>query len=287
MYAVSARKPEHCVMNWEGNVRKLKSVVSDAGVVNYLLPGRDVLDEMPSLDINGLIGKMLHVQFDGAIHCVVSGKRIKKTYGEGMSYEAFLNSPLACPSIIRPELSRIHEGIALRDEAWEKAHHLQPHVVYISQTSHLKVGVTRATNVPSRWVDQGACGAIVVANAPYRQLAGEMEVALKHAFSDRTNWRNMLRETRLDESSLVEAKEDALHELGDRYATFFEEADEVTSLHFPVLQYPPKVKSVKLDKHPVLEGRLIGIKGQYWMFEDGRVWNVRSHSGYRISLNVS
>ena len=197
-------------MIWEGNLRKMRSSVLPDGQVKYALSGADVIEPLPETAINGWIGKRVQIHFEGLIHCVVSGKRIKKTYGEGMSYDAFLKSPLACPSIIRPELSRIHEGIALRDEAWERANHLQPHVVYISQTSHLKVGVTRATNVPSRWVDQGACGAIVVANAPYRQLAGEMEVALKETFSDRTHWRNMLTSATLDKEAMVEAKEEAL-----------------------------------------------------------------------------
>ena len=100
------------------------------GQVKYALSGADVIEPLPETAINGWIGKRVHIHFEGLIHFVVSGKRIKKTYGEGMSYDAFLKSPLACPSIIRPELSRIHEGIALRDEAWERANHLQPHVVY-------------------------------------------------------------------------------------------------------------------------------------------------------------
>lgn len=274
-------------MIWEGNVRKMKSSVKSDGKVNYTFQGADEIESLPEFGLNVWIGKRVHIQFEGVIHCVVSGKRIKKTYGEGMSYDAFLKSPLACPSIIRPELSRIHEGIALRDEAWERTNHLQPHVVYISQTSHLKVGVTRATNVPSRWVDQGACGAIVVANAPYRQLAGEMEVALKNSFSDRTHWRNMLASATLDEAALVEAKEEALDALGLPYESFFEDSDAVTPLRYPVKAYPSKVTSVKLDKHPDLEGRLVGIKGQYWMFEDGRVWNVRAHAGYRINIKIN
>ena len=274
-------------MIWEGNVRKMKSSVMPDGLVSYAFSGADAIDPLPEFDVNPWIGRRVHIEFDGAIHCVVSGKRINKTYGEGMSYDAFLKSPLACPSIIRPELSRIHEGIALRDEAWERANHLQPHVVYISQTSHLKVGVTRATNVPSRWVDQGACGAIVVANAPYRQLAGEMEVALKDSFSDRTHWRNMLTLATLDEEALIEAKEEALEVLGLPYESFFEDSDAVTALRYPVKTYPPKVTSAKLDKHPIIEGRLVGIKGQYWLFEDGRVWNARAHAGYRIALKVN
>ena len=274
-------------MIWEGNVRKMKSSVALDGQVTYAFNGADEIEPLPEFGVNTWIGKAVHIQFEGVIHCVVSGKRIKKTYGEGMSYDAFLKSPLACPSIIRPELSRIHEGIALRDEAWERANHLQPHVVYISQTSHLKVGVTRAMNVPSRWVDQGACGAIVVANAPYRQLAGEMEVALKDSFSDRTHWRSMLASATLDAEALVEAKEEALDALGLSYESFFEDSDAVTPLRYPVKAYPSKVTSVKLDKHPDLEGRLVGIKGQYWMFEDGRVWNVRAHAGYRITIKIN
>ena len=93
------------------------------GQVKYALSGADVFEPLPETAINGWIGKRVHIHFEDLIHCVVSGKRIKKTYGEGMSYDAFLKSPLACPSIIRPELSRIHEGIALRDEAWERANH--------------------------------------------------------------------------------------------------------------------------------------------------------------------
>lgn len=274
-------------MIWEGNVRKMTSSVTTSGHVNYAWEGADVTDALPKMPANPLIGKQVCIQFDGDIHCVVTGKRTNKTYGEGMSYDAFLKSPLACPSIIRPELSRIHEGIALRDEAWERANHLQPHVVYISQTSHLKVGVTRSTNVPSRWVDQGACGAIVVANVPYRQLAGEMEVALKGSFSDRTHWRNMLKAAAMDDEALVEAKEEALDLLGSAYESFFEDSDDVMALQFPVAVYPSKVTSVKLDKHPKVEGTLVGIKGQYWLFEDGRVWNVRAHTGYRIALKFS
>jgi hypothetical protein len=278
---------EHCPMIWDGNVRKMGSVVDSDGMVEYRFRGADVVEQLPEQAANEWVGQHVRLSFEGAIHCIETGKRIKKTYGEGLSYDAFLRSPLACPSILRPELSRIHEGLALRDEAWERENHLQPHVVYVSQTSHLKVGVTRASNVPSRWVDQGATGAIVVANTPYRQLAGEMEVALKSVLSDKTNWRAMLKHVELDQSALEEAKDECLDALGEVYEAFFEMSDDVTSLTFPVLRYPEKVKSVKLDKEPTVEGKLAGIKGQYWLFEDGYVWNVRSHAGYRVRIEIN
>jgi len=268
-------------------VRKMGSVVDSDGMVEYRFRGADVVEQLPEQAANEWVGQHVRLSFEGAIHCIETGKRIKKTYGEGLSYDAFLRSPLACPSILRPELSRIHEGLALRDEAWERENHLQPHVVYVSQTSHLKVGVTRASNVPSRWVDQGATGAIVVANTPYRQLAGEMEVALKSVLSDKTNWRAMLKHVELDQSALEEAKDECLDALGEVYEAFFEMSDDVTSLTFPVLRYPEKVKSVKLDKEPTVEGKLAGIKGQYWLFEDGHVWNVRSHAGYRVRIEIN
>ena len=189
-------------MIWEGNVRKMSSVLDTEGLVHYNFEGADVLEPNVPTSCEVVARSACGHPIRRSHHCVASGKKIRKTYGEGLSYDAFIQSPLACPSIIRPELSRIHEGIALRDEKWERENHLQPHVVYVSQTSHFKVGVTRASNVPSRWVDQGAVGAVVMP-VPYRQLAGEMEVALKESQSDRTNWRAMLQDVKLDEDAMM------------------------------------------------------------------------------------
>jgi len=262
------------------------STVDGNGDIAYHFHGGNPLDPCPTWEVNPWLGKEIHVAFGGDIHCVVTGKKIRKTFGEGMSYEAFLHSPMATPSIMRPELSRIHEGVALRDEAWEREHHLTPHVVYVARTSHLKVGVTRAVNIPSRWVDQGAVEAVVVARTPYRQLAGEMEVALKDLLSDKTQWRGMLSKVECNSDELLQAKEDCFDMLGESYESFFDLDDNITTLHPPVLMYPPKVRSVTLDRTPEIHARLVGVKGQYWMFENGSVWNVRSHAGYRVEISA-
>lgn len=275
-------------MKWYGNIRKMRVSMDpiDHSKARYLWCGMDRVESLTTTDIHDWIGKEVAFNFDGEINCVVSGKRIKKTFGEGMSYDAWLKAPQAVASVFNPELSRIHEGVALRDQAWEEEHHNQPHVVYISQTSGLKVGVTRVTNVPYRWIDQGATGAIVVANTPYRQLAGELEVALKANLADKTNFRKMLMHVEFDSELLLEARESAFDWLGEAYESFFEEHSAPFEIHYPVEHYPEKINSIRLDKVPHFHGVLQGIKGQYLLFDGNRVFNVRSHAGYRVSIEV-
>ncbi|MCC6599063.1 MAG: DUF2797 domain-containing protein [Crocinitomicaceae bacterium] len=274
----------HC-MKISLNLRKMRTCL-DGMLATYILPITDVLEITGQVALNPLIGEKIIISFENEIHCVAPGKKIKKTFGEGFSYEAWLTSPMACPSIVNPELSRIHEGIALRDREWEEQHHNQPHYVYLSRTGDVKVGVTRTTNVPMRWIDQGAVEAIVVAETPYRQLAGLIEVALKNDFPDKTNWQNMLKNIFTNASPLIVMKDKALSLLAADYGDFFLDDDTVTKIEYPVIAYPEKVKSVKLDTCPVIKGKLSGIKGQYLLFEDGRVFNVRSHSGYRVSIEA-
>jgi hypothetical protein len=268
-------------MIYTGNIRKMRSKLEDE--VKYELPLYNVLDPGKLVSMNKLIGQDISIRFDHVINCVVTGKKIKKAYGEGMSYDAFMSSPMASPSIIRPELSRIHEGIALRDEEWEKKHHLTPHYVYLSKTSGLKVGVTRATQIPTRWIDQGAVEAVIIAETPHRGAAGMIEVALKDYIADKTNWRKMLT-NEISSESLLDKREELIELIPEEYEDFIEYDGEITKINFPVNQYPTKVKSLKLDKTPIIEKKLVGIKGQYLIFHDETVINLRSHSGYHVTL---
>ncbi|MFP5470296.1 MAG: DUF2797 domain-containing protein [Bacteroidia bacterium] len=270
-------------MEFIGNIRKMGVQLSDE--VLYSLPLYDVLEAKHTIPFTELVGQPIKISFGGEIHCVVTGKRINKTFGEGMSYDAYLKSPLAVESIIRPELSRIHEGIALRDEEWERAHHLQPHTVYLSLTSDVKVGVTRDTQIPTRWIDQGATQAIRLAQVPYRQLAGLIEVYLKDHFPDKTNWRNMLKhEENTSLFGLLERKQEAIDKLPPELKFYASLNDEVTNINYPVIKYPNKIKSLKLDTTPVIEQKLVGIKGQYLIFDDDSVFNVRAHTAYKVKV---
>ena len=255
-------------MKWTGNIRKMRTELSDE--VQYTLPLYEVIEPLEMVSMNQFIGQEISLQFENEINCVVTGKRIKKAYGDGMSYDAFMSSPMASPSIIRPELSRIHEGIALRDKEWEEKHHLTPHLVYLSLTSEVKVGVTRETNIPYRWIDQGAVEAIILAEVPYRQLAGAIEVALKEYRSDKTNWRKMLK-NEYEPTNLLDHKDELIAYLDEDLQQFISDNDEITKIKYPVMSYPIKVTSMKLDKIPLIEKKLKGIKGQYLIFSDDTV----------------
>ncbi|MGB0428320.1 MAG: DUF2797 domain-containing protein, partial [Flavobacteriales bacterium] len=190
----------------KGNLRKLEAKL-DQNKVEYRLRLYDVLEKQEqSIDLNACVGKDIRIGFTNQIHCVATGKKIKKAYGEGFSWEAFESSPMADPSIMKPELSTAHLGIARRDLEWEIRNHVTPHFVYLSYTSGFKVGVTRATQIPTRWIDQGAVLALKLAKTPHRADAGNIEVALKDFVADKTNWRKMLTNDTLEGVDLEEIK---------------------------------------------------------------------------------
>ncbi|WP_306643869.1 DUF2797 domain-containing protein [Sanyastnella coralliicola] len=270
-------------MQVKGNLRKMRVALED-GQAKYHMRFFHVLEPSEEVYMNDLVGQEIKLSWDNKIHCVVTGKSIKKTYGEGMSFDAWRTSPMSVESIVRPELSRIHEGIALRDKEWEEEHHNKPHYVYLSLTSDVKVGVTRETNIPSRWIDQGAVRAIKLAYTPYRQLAGLIEVSLKDYMADKTNWRNMLKNAHDDSVDLEDLKDQVIDWMDEEYHDFISDDDEVTHIEYPVIEYPIKVVSMKFEKLPIIEGKLMGIKGQYLIFDNGRVINIRSQAGYEVTL---
>lgn len=266
-----------------GNLRMLNTKLDGKDVI-YSLPVRDILTPLEPIEFNPLLGKTIRLEYEGYINSVLSGEKMNKSFGEGLTYKEFMESPQASPSIIRPELSRIHEGIAIRDYAWEVKHHLQPHTVYISLTSGYKVGVTRDTNIPYRWIDQGAVKAVKLAEVPYRQLAGLIEVSLKDHIADKTSWQKMLKGIIENPKDILEVRNEMADLVPDELKMYLINSEDVTEIKYPLLDQPQKVKSIKLDKEKVVENKLVGIKGQYLIFEDGSVLNVRSHAGYRVSL---
>ncbi len=263
-----------------GPLRKMHAVLlPDTGEVRYTMQ----LGE-GSIDLNGRLGGDLTVRATGIRTCVVCGRKVGKFFGQGFCYPCFRDSPEASACIVRPELCRAHLGEG-RDPDWERTHHLQEHIVYLSFTGGVKVGVTRSTQVPVRWIDQGAVQALPIARTPHRQLAGLIEVALKDVFADRTDWRAMLRPVRPAPDVLSLQRPRALDAIPAALREFALPAERAVDLHYPVDHLPPKVRSINLDKEAEVAGTLAAIKGQYLVWTDGRVLNVRNHSGFHIELN--
>lgn len=264
-------------MQYEGVLTKMETEYGKP--IQYYL-----VFENSFLNVNQLLDKNMTINFVG-FQCLNCGKK-KKIYRQGFCYDCFYSSAAVGDWIMKPELSTAHLGIADRDLAYEEKVQLQPHIVYLALSSEVKVGVTRKTQVPMRWIDQGANEAIAIVEVPNRYLAGITEVALKNHYADKTNWRKML--TNDIEAVDLVAERLKLENLIPTEVRdyFYSEKNDLYQMDYPVLQFPTKVKSLNLDKTPSFEGKLTGIKGQYLLFEDGTVFNVRGSEGYVVQILV-
>jgi hypothetical protein len=235
------------------------------------------------LNMNQLLNSELTIRFVTyeCLNCHLE----KEIYRQGFCKSCFFEIPNAADWIMKPELSKAHLDIEDRDLAYEKAVQLKPHIVYLANSSNVKVGVTRKQQVPTRWIDQGAHEAIEIVEVPNRYLAGITEVALKQHVADKTNWRKMLKND-VEDISLIEWRDKLKAFIPQEAKEYFIENNSETHLNFPVKKYPEKPKSLNLIKTPNYTGKLVGIKGQYLIFEDETVFNVRSNEGLVVSIEV-
>tara|TARA_R110002073_G_scaffold89852_6_gene212486 strand:+ start:6004 stop:6795 length:792 start_codon:yes stop_codon:yes gene_type:complete len=263
-------------MQYQGVLKKM--ITENNDVIQYYL---DM--ETDFINMNQLLSKELELFFVKyeCLNCHLD----RPIYRQGFCKSCFFDTPRAGDWIMRPELSTAHLGKEDRDLAYEKAAQLQPHIVYLANSSNVKVGVTRKQQVPTRWIDQGAHEAIEIVEVPNRYLAGITEVALKEHVADKTNWRKMLKND-IEDANLVEWQQKLRTYIPEEVQEYFIENNKETELHFPVHQYPEKPKSLNLVKEKNYKGKLVGIKGQYLIFEDQTVFNVRANEGLVVDLKM-
>lgn len=264
-------------MIYEGVLTKMQTEYSNP--IQYYL-----VFENSFLNLNQLLDKNLEINFVG-YQCLNCGKK-KKIFRQGFCYDCFMSSASAGDWIMKPELSTAHLDIEDRDLDYEKKVQLQPHIVYLALSSEIKVGVTRKTQVPTRWIDQGAVQAIPIVEVPNRYLAGITEVALKNHYADKTNWQKMLK-NEVPVADLVKERMSLRYLIPKEVQDYFHpENEDLYDLHFPVIEYPKKVSSLNLDKSPNFSGKLMGIKGQYLIFQDETVFNIRTFEGYVVKISL-
>jgi len=270
----------------EGGLRKMQARI-EGGVAAYELPLGDAL-----LPLREQLGRSLRIEFGGAIHCIHCDRRTKKSFNQGYCYPCFRKLAQCDSCIVSPEKCHYHAGTC-REPAWGEANCMIDHIVYLANTSGLKVGITRGTQVPTRWIDQGATQALPVFRVASRLDSGLLEVRIARQVADKTAWQAMLKgpNSELDLAAerdrlLATCAEDIDALLAERgLAAITPLADATTlSIDYPVLEYPTRVRSLNLDKQPALSGKLLGIKGQYLILDSG-VINIRRHAGYHVTLH--
>ncbi len=263
-------------MKTEVNLLKMRTELSSP--VSYFLVLKN-----EELFVNHLIGQTISLKWSGEINCVKCGNKTNKSFAQGYCYPCFVSAPETAPCILQPELCEAHLGIA-RDMEWSEKNCLTNHYVYLALSSGVKVGVTRASQVPTRWMDQGAVKAIKLAKTPNRHLAGLIEKDLKKYMSDKTSWQKMLKNDIDFGADLISEKEKASGLLRSDLNQYITDDKVIFEIKYPVNSYPVKIKSINFEKTPEFSGTLIGIKGQYLIFEGGFVINVRKYGGYKIIL---
>ncbi|MCK9503018.1 MAG: DUF2797 domain-containing protein [Porticoccaceae bacterium] len=257
--------------------------------VHYQLPLDDQL-----IPLNGMIGKTLSIDYLGEIHCCHCGRKSKKSFNQGYCYPCFTRLAQCDSCIMSPEKCHYFAGTC-REPMWGESHCMVDHIVYLANSSGVKVGITRESQTPTRWMDQGATQALPIMRVKTRQQSGLVEDILREHVKDRTDWRAMLKgnaetaDLATLRDALFERCEQKLGELEQRFGLqALQRLDDAKPLHFryPVLEYPQKVTSFNMDKNPRIEGTLLGIKGQYLIFDSG-VINIRKYTSYAVDVTFS
>ena len=269
----------------QGTLRKMRSRLSQP--VEYQLRlGKE------EISLNPLLEKKISLQYSGLINCTNCGRKTKKSFNSGYCYPCFQRLAECDSCIIHPEKCHFDQGTC-RDPAWGERFCLQDHIVYLANSSGLKVGITRGTQVPTRWIDQGATQALAIIRVRTRLQSGEVEVMFKQFVADKTNWRDMLKgqatplDMHAEAKRLIDKCQSDLKELEDKFGFFaisVLNGVDVVSIDYPVVSYPEKVTSLNFDKAPIVEGTLLGIKGQYLILDSG-VINMRRFAGYEVALH--
>ncbi len=264
------------MQQYSGNLKKMKT--NNSNIVEYTLQLGD-----DNIVMNDYIGKYIRIQFDKIINCSACGVVTKKSFGGGFCYSCFTKAPEASECILKPDECKAHLGVS-RDMEWSEKHCLTEHVVYLSVTSHVKVGVTRISQVPTRWIDQGASEAIIIAKTPNRHIAGVMEKFLMDFYSDKTSWKKML-SGESNDYDLIKEKEKIFDLLPKELQQYFISENNITKIKYPINTYSDKIINNSFDKNNFIEGILTGIKGQYLIFDNKNVLNIRRHTGYKVNLS--
>jgi hypothetical protein len=270
-----------------GHLAKMEVTLGDT--VSYQLP----LDDH-RVPLNEAIGESIAIEHIGDIHCIHCGRRSKKSFSQGYCYPCFTKLPQCDTCIMSPERCHFHHGTC-RDPAWGEKYCFTDHFVYLANSSGVKVGITRGTQLPTRWIDQGATQGLPIFRVQTRYQAGLIEDCIREFVADKTSWQKMLKGN-AESVDLAAIRDDLLAKAESGLELLEQEFglqalqrlynETTTEINFPVHEFPEKVKSFNLDKQPLVEGVLKGIKGQYLILDTG-VINIRKYTAYNVQFSIN
>lgn len=266
-----------------GTLRKMRGSLDSK--LTYRLPVGE-----QEIELNDFIGRPIALQHTGNIYCCSCGKKTNKSYSQGHCFVCMKKLASCDMCIMKPETCHYDAGTC-REPQWGEDNCMVDHYVYLSNTSSLKVGITRHNQLPTRWIDQGATQGLPILKVATRYISGLIEVELAKHIADKTNWRTLLKQdgAALD---LVDHANHLLPLIADTIDAvrqrFGEESvqilnQSITDISFPVDEYPTKIVSHNFDKQPLVSGVLKGIKGQYLIFDTG-VINIRKFTAYEVEV---
>ncbi len=272
-------------MKVKGHLRKMKTSVHQSDVQYFMRLVDKDHNEIELIDFNKELGKKISLKSNGIYSCVHCKKETKKSYSQGYCFECFSTLAECDMCIVKPETCHYDQGTC-RDPRWAERYCMRPHYVYLANSSGVKVGITRETQLPTRWIDQGAVQGLPLLLVDTRHLSGLMEVELAKTISDKTNWRKMLQGNDEEIDLKQKAKEllPSLSSLIEDYGAEILDA-EIQHFHYPVLEYPEKINSLSFEKTPEISGKLLGIKGQYLILDQG-VLNIRKYNALSVELSL-
>ena len=273
-----------------GHLRKMK--VELESPVQYSLVLALALEEQ-FVPLTEAVGSKISLTHTGMINCIHCNRLTKKSFNQGYCFPCVRKLAQCDMCIVRPELCHYDEGTC-REPEWGEMNCMQPHYVYLANTSGVKVGITRHNQIPTRWIDQGAVQALPIMEVASRHLSGLAEVEIKEYVSDKTQWQRMLKggiepvdlEAYRDE--IFEEATSEIRQIQERYgeeSIELLEYEDLVEIEYPVSEYPKAIKSLNFDKTPEVSGVLLGIKGQYLIFDTG-VINIRKFGGYEVELEI-
>ncbi|MEB6680562.1 DUF2797 domain-containing protein [Acinetobacter lwoffii] len=289
-------------MELQGICHKMHVGLKDLSVTDQQIQRANVeyklILDRAEIDLPFNLGQEIEIEWTGNIYCVSCGNKTSKSFSQGHCFKCFKTNASCDMCIMKPETCHYHLGTCREDEFAQNVC-FQPHIVYLANSSALKVGITRTSQMPTRWLDQGATQALPIMKVGSRRLSGKLEFMFSTQVADKTDWRKLLK-GEAEPLNLIEVREQLLEEFAPKIQSIREEFNQNLEFNenievledefarefiYPVEQYPEKIKSHNLDKTPLIRGKLQGIKGQYLILDTG-VINMRKYTGYELIIRA-